>query len=93
MTKKRDRQFPPDMCTRDTLAHRLDCSVDRIDKLVEQKLLPLPLMVGPLKRWGIFGSPRLMMNDKPSVKIPMMTSYTVVGKTHCFPISAEFFGV
>ena len=53
MARKRDliRAYAPDLCARDTLAHRLDCSIDRIDKLVEQQSLPQPLMIGALKRW------------------------------------------
>jgi predicted DNA-binding transcriptional regulator AlpA len=53
MTRKRDvvRPYPPDYCSRVSLATRLDCSADSVDRLVRQGLLPPPLVIGTLKRW------------------------------------------
>ena len=53
MTKKRDvvRPYPPEFCSRDTLAYRLDCSVDKIDADVRNGLLPPSEAVGTSKRW------------------------------------------
>jgi predicted DNA-binding transcriptional regulator AlpA len=45
------RSFPPDHCSRETLAYRLDCSPDSIDRLVADKFLPPPQMIGSMKRW------------------------------------------
>jgi hypothetical protein len=51
--KKRDviRPYPPDYCSRETLAYRLDCSIDKIDKDWRRGLLPPPELVGTLERW------------------------------------------
>jgi hypothetical protein len=53
MTRKRDvvRPYPPDYCSRETLAYRLDCSMDKVDKDWRRGLLPPPEIVGTLERW------------------------------------------
>jgi hypothetical protein len=53
MTRKRDviRPYAPDYCSADLLAYRLDCSRDKVDADVKAGLLPLPELVGTLKRW------------------------------------------
>jgi hypothetical protein len=53
MTRKRDvvRPYPPDYCSRETLAYRLDCSIDKINKDVRLGLLPPSEMVGHSERW------------------------------------------
>ena len=53
VTRKRDRvrSYPPDYCSRETLAYRLDCSVDKINTDVRSGLLPPPEEVGTLQRW------------------------------------------
>lgn len=53
MTRKRDvvRPFPPDYCSRETLAYRLDCSTDTIDRDRRRGLLPPPELVGTMERW------------------------------------------
>jgi predicted DNA-binding transcriptional regulator AlpA len=43
--------FPPDLCSAETLAHRLDCSVSTVHSYVRRGLLPKPLRLGDLVRW------------------------------------------
>jgi predicted DNA-binding transcriptional regulator AlpA len=43
--------FPPDLCSAETLAHRLDCSVSTVHSYVRRALLPKPLRLGDLVRW------------------------------------------
>ena len=43
--------FPPDLCSAETLAHRLDCSVSTVHAYVRRGLLPRPSRLGDLVRW------------------------------------------
>ena len=43
--------FPPDFCSAETLAHRLDCSVSTVHAYVRRGLLPKPARLGDLVRW------------------------------------------
>ena len=43
--------FPPDFCSAETLAHRLDCSVSTVHSYVRRGLLPKPSRLGDLVRW------------------------------------------
>lgn len=43
--------FPPDLCSAETLAHRLDCSVSTVQSYVRRGLLPKPMKLGDLVRW------------------------------------------
>ena len=43
--------FPPDFCSAETLAYRLDCSVTTVHSYVRRGLLPKPLRLGDLVRW------------------------------------------
>ena len=48
---KRPPIFPPDLCSAETLAHRLDCSVSTVHNYVRRGLLPKPVKIGELVRW------------------------------------------
>ena len=43
--------FPPDFCSAETLAHRLDCSVSTVHSYVRRGLLPKASRLGDLVRW------------------------------------------
>jgi predicted DNA-binding transcriptional regulator AlpA len=43
--------FPPDFCSAETLAHRLDCSVSTVHSYVRRGLLPQASRLGDLVRW------------------------------------------
>jgi predicted DNA-binding transcriptional regulator AlpA len=43
--------FPPDFCSAETLAHRLDCSVSTVHAYVRRGLLPKASRFGDLVRW------------------------------------------
>ena len=43
--------YPPDLCSAETLAHRLDCSVSTVHAYVRRGLLPKPMKLGDLVRW------------------------------------------
>jgi predicted DNA-binding transcriptional regulator AlpA len=45
------RSFPPDFCSAETLARRLDCSPSTVHSYVRRGLLPRPLRLGDLVRW------------------------------------------
>jgi predicted DNA-binding transcriptional regulator AlpA len=52
MSKSKPAQcFPPDFCSAETLAHRLDCSPSTVHGYVRRGLLPKPLKLGDLVRW------------------------------------------
>jgi hypothetical protein len=46
-----DRGYPPDYVSDVTLAYRLDCPVEAIEALIRKGVLPLPHMIGDLRRW------------------------------------------
>jgi hypothetical protein len=48
---ERERSYPPDYVSAETLAYRLDCPVEAIEALMRRGALPRPEMVGDLKRW------------------------------------------
>ena len=48
---KRARAYAPDLCSAQTLAYRLDCSVSTVHAYVRRKLLPEPVKLGDLMRW------------------------------------------
>jgi predicted DNA-binding transcriptional regulator AlpA len=45
--------FPPELCSAETLAYRLDCSVSTVHCYVRRGLLPKPLKLGDLVRWAM----------------------------------------
>jgi hypothetical protein len=47
----RERPYPPDFVSAETLAYRLDCSRSTIETYVREGLLPKPEFVGNLPRW------------------------------------------
>ena len=49
--RKTRPSYPPDLCSAETLAHRLDCSKSTIVAYVRRGLLPHPLKIGELVRW------------------------------------------
>lgn len=49
--KRKQRSFPPDYVSTQTLAYRLDCSRSTVDDYVRRGLLPRPISVGTLQRW------------------------------------------
>ena len=50
-TSARRVPSPPDLCSAETLAHRLDCSLSTVHAYVRRGLLPKPLKLGELVRW------------------------------------------
>jgi predicted DNA-binding transcriptional regulator AlpA len=44
--------YPPDYCSAQTLAHRLDMSERTVADYVRSGLLPQPIVIGNLKRWS-----------------------------------------
>ena len=48
---QRARAYAPDLCSAQTLAYRLDCSVSTVHVYVRRGLLPKPLKLGDLVRW------------------------------------------
>jgi hypothetical protein len=51
MTTSRQRTFPPDYVSRETLAYRLDMKAGAIDQLVKRGILPPPHQIGEALRW------------------------------------------
>ena len=49
--KTKPRLYPPDLCSAETLAHRLDCSVSTIHSYVRRQVIPKPFKLGDLVRW------------------------------------------
>lgn len=49
--EKKERPFPPDYVSAQTLAYRLDCSRSTVDDYVRRGLLPGPIRVGGMQRW------------------------------------------
>ena len=49
--EKKERPFPPDYVSAQTLAYRLDCSRSTVDDYVRRGLLPGPIRVGRMQRW------------------------------------------
>jgi hypothetical protein len=52
-----ERTYPPDYVSAETLAYRLDCEVEAIEALMRKGALPMPCLIGGLRRWD-FGSVR-----------------------------------
>jgi predicted DNA-binding transcriptional regulator AlpA len=48
--EKKERPFPPDYVSAQTLAYRLDCSRSTVDDYVRRGLLPGPIRVGRMQR-------------------------------------------
>ena len=86
--KKSDikRPYPPDYVSRATLAFRLDFSEGRIDRLVDDGFLPLPILIEGQKRWRwadvdatLAGDPSLPVtgsdeDSDPHHQIPAMST-------------------
>jgi predicted DNA-binding transcriptional regulator AlpA len=53
MTRKHDvvRPYPPDLCSAETLAYRLDISRSTFDDYIRLGHLPRPLEIGTQRRW------------------------------------------
>ncbi len=53
MTRKRDviRPYPPDLCSAETLAYRLDMSRATVDTYIRLGHLPPPIDIGTQRRW------------------------------------------
>jgi hypothetical protein len=49
--KPAHRAYPPDLVCAETLAYRLDCSVEDIVQLERSGRLPKPIAIGHLIRW------------------------------------------
>jgi predicted DNA-binding transcriptional regulator AlpA len=45
------RPYPPDFCSAETLAYRLDCSERTIQDYAADGRLPKPVMIGNMSRW------------------------------------------
>jgi len=46
------RPYPPDFCSVETLAYRLDCSTRAVHDYAASGLLPKPVTIGNLSRWS-----------------------------------------
>lgn len=46
------RPYPPDFCSAETLAYRLDCSQRAVHDYAASGLLPKPVIIGNLSRWS-----------------------------------------
>ena len=46
------RPYPPDFCSAETLAYRLDCSLRAVHDYAGSGLLPKPVTIGNLSRWS-----------------------------------------
>jgi len=46
------RPYPPDFCSAETLAYRLDCSTRAVHDYAASGLLPKSVTIGNLSRWS-----------------------------------------
>jgi predicted DNA-binding transcriptional regulator AlpA len=69
-------RFPPELCSAETLAYRLDCSVSTVHCYVRRGLLPKPLKLGDLVRWRWADVERLMDElEKPAERRDCIDPY------------------
>ena len=48
----RDRPYPPDFVSRETLAYRLDMTIGALEQYLKRGLLPPPVKIGEALRWN-----------------------------------------
>ena len=69
--------FPPDFCSAETLAHRLDCSVSTVHSYVRRGLLPKASRLGDLVRWRWADVERFIDELENCRRKPMLPTLTL----------------